>query len=80
MQGHFVRDLKLVLQSSGESEFAGGGAVANEEVGLAGVYREFGIDMQVYLGFDSTAATGMCTRRGVGRVRHIDIRFLALQD
>jgi hypothetical protein len=79
-QGHFVRDQKLVLQSSGEAEFAGGGAVANEAVGLAGVYQEMGIDLEVYLEFDSTAAMGMCTRRGVGKVRHMDIRFLVLQD
>ena len=64
VQGHLARDQKLTLQSSGEAEFAGGGVVANEAVGLAGVYQEMGIVMEVLLEFDSTAAMG-CARGGV---------------
>lgn len=32
------------------------------------------------LGTDSTAARGVCNRLGVGRIRHLELRFLWLQD
>ena len=43
---------------------------------------DFGIaiDSRLFLSTDSSAAKGICNRRGLGKVRHIDINMLWLQD
>ena len=38
------------------------------------------IDSRLFLSTDSSAAKGICNRRGLGKVRHIDINTLWLQD
>ena len=50
------------------------------ELALLRTYRQFGIELDVYLVLDSSAAMGMCSRRGAGKVRHLNLRFLVLQD
>ena len=43
---------------------------------------DFGIaiDSRLFLSTDSSAAKGICSRRGLGKVRHIDANMLWLQD
>ena len=38
------------------------------------------IDSRLFLSTDSSAAKGICNRRGLGKVRHIDINMLWLKD
>ena len=66
--------------SSGEAEFLAAGSAANESLGIAGIFHELGFPIQVTLQLDSVAAIGMVQRRGVGRVRHLGVRFLHLQE
>ena len=66
--------------SSGEAEFyATGSATAR---GLMGVYflEEIGRKAELLTGSDSTAGRGICQRHGVGKVRHLELRYLWLQD
>jgi len=79
-QGVFVRGQSTLASSSGEAEFLAAGSTANEAVGLAGVYEELGFPLQVVLQLDSTAAIGMIQRRGTGKIRHLDVRYLKLQE
>ena len=39
-----------------------------------------GIDMTARIHVDASAALGILERRGVGRVRHLDVGALSLQD
>ena len=66
--------------SSGESEFyahcSGGARVLRTRNLLAG----FGSAVKGKVRGDSTAAHGICRRKGVGRVRHLEARDLWIQD
>ena len=69
-----------IARSSGESEFyATGSATARglqSKVYLSETERP--CDLDVYS--DSTAGRGMCQRTGVGKVRHLELRFLWIQE
>eukprot|EP00959_Pyramimonas_sp_CCMP1952_P447541 9371093-Pyramimonas_sp.AAC.1 len=39
-----------------------------------------GIQMAVKVCEDITAAIGICSRLGVGRIRHLDVKYLWLQE
>lgn len=80
VQGAYSRGQGALALSSGEAEFYGAGSVANEGIGLCGIYAEMGIELPLILQLDSTAAIGMIQRRGTGRVRHMDVRHLHLQE
>ena len=44
------------------------------------MYEEMGRTINVDVETDSKAATGMCSRTGVGKTRHIQVRWLWIQD
>ena len=49
-------------------------------LGLRALYQEWYIPVQVVVRSDSSAARGMCSRRGLGKTRHIQTRFLWVQQ
>ena len=79
-QGGYVRGQDVLATSSGMAEFFGIGSMVNESIGVRQVYMELGVDLTATILTYSSAALGMCHRRGVGRIRHMDIRFLHVQD
>ena len=44
------------------------------------MYEEMGRTINIDVCLDSTAAIGMCSRTGVGKTRHIQVRCLWIQD
>ena len=44
------------------------------------MYEEMGRTINIDVETDSTAATGMCSRTGVGKTRHVQVRWLWIQD
>ena len=42
--------------------------------------RDLGLEMQIEVGTDSSAGKAIASRRGLGRTRHIDTRFLWVQQ
>lgn len=74
-----VRQASVAL-SSGEAEYGGivrgtAGAIETREM-----LKEAGIDVKIKVRTDSSAARGICHRRGVGRVRHLDVKELWVQE
>ena len=66
--------------SSGESEFYGlvkGAAVA---LGLQAILADWGLPVSADVASDSSAARGHVQRRGLGRMRHIQTRYLWIQE
>ena len=66
--------------SSAEAELTGlsrGGAVG---IGLQSLCGDLGLNVWLRLHSDSTAAIGVCRRRGLGRIRHLAVADLWLQD
>ena len=64
---------KVIALSSGEAEYYG-------MVKGRALYMDFGINMGIQLGTDSSAAMGISKRSGLGHVRHIELNKLWLSD
>ena len=66
--------------SSGEAELYGvvrGGAVG---LGFISLLSDLGVRLPLRLWTDSTASKGMCSRQGLGKVRHLDTQELWVQQ
>ena len=74
------KTLSTLALSSGESELAGMVKGAAEGLGMASVLRDFGIPIEVELYSDATAAIGIASRQGLGRIRHIAVADLWIQQ
>ena len=71
----------VVALSSGEAEFYGVVKGACEGLGVSGLLEDLGRSgMSIVLATDSSAAKGIASRRGVGKVRHLETRTLWIQD
>ncbi len=69
-----------VATSSGEAEYYAMVRGAAEGLGLAAVMSELGWKMPVEIRVDSSAAKAVASRAGLGRTRHIEVRFLWVQE
>ncbi len=71
---------KKITLSSGEAEL---GAVVrgfSEALGLQSVARDLGVELEPEVHADSSAAIGICRRCGVGKIRHLAVAQLRVQD
>ena len=71
---------QTIALSSGEAEYYGMVKGASNSLGLAGMLADFGVNTQVCISTDSSAAKGISSRRGLGKVRHIELAELWLQE
>ena len=69
-----------ITLSSGESEFYSIVKAASAGLGLRALYAEWHIAVSVVVKSDSSAARGMCSRRGLGKTRHVQTRYLWVQQ
>ena len=70
----------VIALSSGEAEYYSmvkGGSTA---LGCQAMLQEIGVQVSMVLKCDASAAVGIVLRRGLGRVRHIDVSQLWLQE
>ena len=70
----------VVALSSGEAEYYGMVKVSSVALGLQSVLKDFNIECDVVLKSDASAAIAISNRRGLGKVRHIEVCQLWLQD
>jgi hypothetical protein len=66
--------------SSGEAEYYGIMKGCAEALGAKGLAEDFGWKFEAVVKTDSSAAHAMGSRRGVGKVRLIETRYLWLQE
>ena len=78
---HWSVTQKSITLSSGEAEL-GGGVVkgATEGIGLQALAHDLAIEFALQLYADSSAAIGICRRSGIGRVRHLAVGQLWVQE
>jgi hypothetical protein len=70
-----------IALSTAESEFHGGVKTASMLLGFRSMALDFGIAYRkVRLHFDASAAKGIASRRGVGRIKHLRTETLWLQQ
>ena len=69
-----------IALSSGEAEF--NGVVRGSGIGLGyqSLLRDLGISIPLRVWTDSNAAVGICSRQGLGGVRHLDTHTLWIQQ
>ena len=65
--------------SSGEAELHGINAGITQALGLQSIAKDLGFQYKIRVHSDATAALGMCRRRGLGKVRHLDVADLWAQ-
>ena len=53
---------------------------AAEALGLQSIMKDLGWEAGVRLWVDSSAAKSMSARIGLGKVRHMEVKFLLLQE
>ena len=70
-----------VATSVGEAEYYAALKGAAEGLGVQALARDLGVELKVRLVSDSTSARGIACRRGLsGRTRHLETKFLWLQE
>ena len=83
-QGQFLkswsRTMEIIALSSGESELAAVIRGTAEALGVQSLLKDFGRSVTIQLKSDATAAIGMVKRLGLGRVRHLSVADLWIQQ
>ena len=69
-----------VATSSGEAEYYSLARGSAEALGLAAALKDLGWELFPRVMVDSSAAKAVAGRLGLGRTRHIEVRFLWLQE
>ena len=70
----------IIAKSSGEAELYAVIRGATEALGMATLARDLGGKVNLQLHVDALAAKGMIERRGLSKVRHLDVNILWLQE
>ena len=70
----------VIALSTGEAELYALNKVAAQSLGLQSLLNDLGIDIDVRLHTDATTGRAIATRRGLGKVRHIAVNELWLQE
>ena len=53
---------------------------ASVATGMKGMFGDLGVDVELVLYTDASAAIGIAKRRGLGKIRHLELAELWLQD
>ena len=82
--GHAIKHWSItqttIALSSGEAELGGICRGASTALGLQSLASDLGIDLKLEILTDATAAIGICRRRGLGKIRHLAVSDLWVQD
>ena len=77
---HWSITQPTIALSSGEAELGGICRGASIALGLQSLAKDLGIELKVNIHTDATAAIGICRRRGLGKIRHLHVADLWVQD
>ena len=69
-----------VALSSGEAEYYASVKTASVLLGLGTLAEDLGWRFDIWMWVDITAAKSIASRLGNGKLRHLDVRFLWLQE
>ena len=84
--GWIARAQMLELDASwcgdecGEAEFYGAVKGASTGLGMKALYRDIGYELPLRLWTDSSAAVGICSIQGLGKLRHLECMILWIQQ
>ena len=70
----------VVALSSGEAELYALTKGAAQTLGLISLARDFGYEVRGTIHSDASAALGIVAREGLGKLRHVRVQYLWIQD
>ena len=76
----YAKTQATIALSSGEAELYATVMASSEGLGLRAMMLDFAIDEIPHLFVDASAAIGICQRKGLGKIRHLDTQSLWIQD
>ena len=74
------RTQRNIALSSGEAEWYAAVRTIQEMIGIQSLGRDLGLELDCNLKIDARATVGMLTRRGLGKVRHLEVNTLWVQN
>ena len=77
---HWSSTQTSISLSSGEAEFAGVIRGAGHGLGHQALLKDVGVEVPLRVWTDSSAAIGICSRQGLGKLRHLDTHTLWIQQ
>ena len=77
---HWSSTQQSISLSSGEAEFAGVIRGAGHGLGFQALLKDLSIEIPLRVWTDSSAAIGICSRQGLGKLRHLDTHTLWIQQ
>ena len=77
---HYSNTQSTVALSSGEAEVGGICKGASIGLGLQSVAADLGLVWKLAVHTDATAAIGICRRKGLGKIRHLAVADLWVQE
>ena len=77
---HWSSTQPSVSLSSGEAEFYGVVRGAGQGLGYQALLQDLGVVLPLRVRTDSSAAIGICSRQGLGKLRHLDTHTLWVQQ
>ena len=77
---HWAKTQSTIALSSGEAELHGIAAGITQGLGMQSIARDLGFKIAIRVHTDATAALGICRRRGLGKIRHLDVTDLWCQE
>ena len=84
MGGHILEWLSkmqpTIALSSGEAELAAIVKSTSEGLGMVAAMSKWGINVDLVIKSDALAAIGMVKRQGLGRIRHLAVADLWIQQ
>ena len=70
----------VIALSSAEAELYSAVKVSCESMGFQSMLSDFGIHARIETSIDASAALGVIKRKGLGKLRHIRVQQLWIQD
>ena len=77
---HWSRTQKARALGSGEAEYYASVTGGAEGLGMQSLAEDLGWKVQVRIWTDSSAAKAVANRRGLGKLRYVELKWLCMQD
>ena len=77
---HWSKTQSTISLSSGEAELHGIAYGMAQALGIQALMHDLGWNAKVRVHSDATAAIGIARRKGLGKIRHLDVTDLWIQD
>ena len=76
----YTRKQKIIARSSAEAELYAAALGASELKGIISLMKDLGYEKKPVLAIDAKAAEHILHRQGIGKLKHIDVAYLWIQD